>query len=153
MPLVECWFDGCVAPVNPSGHGSYGILVKVDSVVVHATGHYVGHGDGISNNVCEYKGVVSVLQYLLDNQLYGETIIRGDSKLVIMQLSGQWKVHKGAYVPVWREAKYLLVVLRERVKETISLEWIPREMNSETDVLSKGVLQRMGVRIPEYVKV
>lgn len=144
--LIEAYFDACCEPVNPGGHGAWGILVKVDGVTVRMNNGYVGQGDSISNNVCEYSGFIAVVDWILNANLLGITIIRGDSKLVIFQLSGKWKVKGGLYIPFYEKAKYLLSILQERTENNVSLEWIPRDKNFECDELSKNVLRRMGIK-------
>lgn len=62
---LKCWFDGAAGPVNPGGHGAYGLLVKNRGVVVHQESRYIGHGPHISNNVSEYAGALAALKYLL----------------------------------------------------------------------------------------
>lgn len=146
MPIIEAYFDGCVEPQNPGGYGSYGVLVKVDGKETFSQGHFVGHGDNVSNNVCEYSGFCAAVDWILTANLLGVTIIRGDSKLVIQQLSGFWKVNGGLYLPYYYKAKHLLEILKERTENNVSLEWVPRDRNSETDKLSKDVLRRMGIR-------
>jgi ribonuclease HI len=71
----------------------------------------------------------------------GVALIRGDSKLVVMQINGKWKIHGGLYVPFYKQAKALWAKLKDRAR----LEWIPREQNDICDVLSKKVLHDMGV--------
>lgn len=141
--MIEAYFDGVCEPVNPKGHAAWGAIILVDSKEVFAEGGYVGVGHGMSNNVAEYTGVIRILQELPRYQ--GVAIIRGDSKLVIMQLYGKngarWRVHGGAYVPFYHIAMKLLEPLRERVK----MEWIPRDKNEICDVLSKKVLKDMGI--------
>ncbi len=132
-------------PINPGGTAAYGILIKVDGEVVYSEGHLVMKGPDSSNNVAEYAGFCAAVDWILNNNLLGVTIIRGDSKLVIMQLSGSWKVHGGKYLPYYYKAKHLLAILQERTENNVKLEWIPRERNAECDVLSKDVLRRMGI--------
>lgn len=155
MPIIEAYFDGVTEPQNPGGYGAYGVLVKVDGEVRFSNGAFVGKGPGISNNLCEYAGFCAAVDWILNQNLLGITIIRGDSKLVIMQLNGSWKVHGGLYVPLHNKAKYLLSILQERTENNVSLEWIPREKNGECDEYSKEVLRRMGIKFriqPEPVK-
>ncbi len=87
----------------------------------------------------EYAGVIAVLEVLLG--LEGPAIIRGDSKLVVEQLNGKWKVKKGLYVPYYNDAKALWNQVRDRCQ----LIWIRREYNTTCDALSKGVLKKLGV--------
>lgn len=133
-------------PVNPGGTAAYGILIKVDGEVKHAEGHLVVKGPEASNNVAEYSGFCAAVDWILTANLLGVTIIRGDSKLVIQQLSGFWKVNGGLYLPYYYKAKHLLTILKERTENNVSLEWVPRDKNSECDKLSKDVLRRMGIR-------
>jgi ribonuclease HI len=138
--MIEAWFDACTEPINPGGHAAYGVLIKVDGVTVLSEGKYIGHGPHISNNLGEYMGMLRILQEL--PKYPGPAIIRGDSKLVIMQLNKQWKVNGGRYFPVYQECVPLFEAERQRIR-TI---WIPREQNAECDRLSKKVLLDMGIQ-------
>lgn len=141
--MIEAWFDGVCEPKNPGGHAAWGALVKVDGEEKLSIGRYVGHGPQMSNNVAEYSGMLAVLEHihtLPNEQRTG--IIRGDSKLVIMQLQSKWRVKKGLYIPFFRKALELYLPLCHRIK----LQWVPRDQNSECDGLSKGVLIQMGVK-------
>lgn len=144
--LIEAWFDAVTEPVNPGGHGAWGILVKVDGKKVHEGAGYVGNGPQISNNVSEYSGFNAAVDWILNKNLLGVTIIRGDSKLVIKQLSGEWKINGGLYLPYYYKASHLLAVLKERTGNNVSLQWISRNDNGECDKLSKNVLRRMGIK-------
>jgi ribonuclease HI len=88
---VECWFDGAIAPVNPGGHASYGVVIKLDGEVVLSEGGYVGHGPTMSNNVAEAAGAIRVLEALptlLDALPDGATaVVYGDSQVVINQIA------------------------------------------------------------------
>ena len=118
----------------------------MDGEVRFSEGKLVIQGLNASNNVAEYSGFCAVLDYLLCQKLRGVVIIRGDSKLVIQQMNGLWKVHGGHYVPFYHKAKHLLTVLRERNEGNVKMEWIPREENGECDEFSKDVLRRMGIK-------
>lgn len=138
---MECWFDGCCEPVNPGGHAAYGIYMKKDGKE-YKTAKYVGHGEGISNNVAEYSGIIHILEILTHKKLFDEKItIHGDSMLVIQQMSGNWKLKKGAYIPYAQKA-------RELAKNftNISYVWIPREENEVCDKLSKDALKKMDIK-------
>jgi ribonuclease HI len=137
--MIEAWFDGCCEPRNPGGHAAWGALVRVDRMVVLRTSGYVGVGALMSNNVAEYEGFCQVAQEIKRHA--GVAAIRGDSKLVIMQLQGRWKVNGGLYMPYYTKAAQLWAAIRFRS----NLEWIPRELNNECDVLSKQELEGRGV--------
>jgi ribonuclease HI len=138
--MIEAYFDGCTEPKNPGGHGAWGALVMVDGETVFAKGGYVGNGPSISNNVSEYSAVIAAMEECLKHE--GVCVIRGDSKLVVMQLTGKWKVNGGLYMPYYYTARGLWRQLKDRAK----LEWIPREKNDICDGLSKKVLKDMGIK-------
>jgi len=137
--MIEAWFDGACEPVNPGGHAACGALVKVDGRTLLQKGIYIGHGPGLSNNVAEYAGCLQVLKYI--SQLPGNAVIRGDSKLVIMQLSRKRKSHGGLYRPLYFQA----LQLADKMRHRLTFEWIPREENAECDRLSKRVLLEKGL--------
>jgi ribonuclease HI len=145
--MIEAWFDGVCEPVNPGGHAAWGALCKVDGVVVYADGGYVGSGPKMSNNVSEYCGFVAAITQVA--KYPGPAIIRGDSALVINHLLGKWKMNGAGdwshppmlYYPFYLEAKKLFAIERER----LMLKWVPRDQNSECDVLSKAVLNDRGI--------
>ena len=89
----------------------------------------------MSNNVAEYAGVLQILKYLSTHPP-GRITIHGDSKLVISQLNGKWRMRKGLYLSTAKEAKALLAHLHNCGWE-INLCWIPRAQNEECDALSK----------------
>jgi ribonuclease HI len=65
----------------------------------------------------------------------GEEIeIYGDSQLVVKQMNGEWGVKKGAYAEYAYKASILLCNLKE--KNTVTIQWIPREQNEKADYQS-----------------
>lgn len=137
--MIEAMFDGCCEPRNPGGHAAWGALVKVDGVTVWQDGGYCGVGHAMSNNVAEYSGALAALTEAAKHP--GVILLRGDSKLVIMQLQGKWKVNGGLYYPFYLKAKEVY----DREKSRLKLQWVPRHQNEECDVLSKKVLKDMNV--------
>jgi ribonuclease HI len=129
--MIKIWFDGAVAPINPGGHGGYGMLVKSDGQILHKEAIYVGRWPTISQNVTEYAGAIAALRYLLREGIT-EAKVHGDATLIINQLNGDWRIKVGAYVPYAKEAN----VLRRRLPD-VRFIWIPRELNREADDLSQ----------------
>ena len=120
--MIEAWFDGVCEPKNPGGHGAFGVHIKAfDNLPSFYYGKYTGSGKDISNNVAEYQGFIYILETL---RMYKKKKIhiRGDSNLVIQQMSGNWRMKKGIYLPYAFKAQELF----ENFKRT-SLQWIPRE--------------------------
>lgn len=144
---ITCYFDGCCEPVNPGGTASYGAVIFIDNNRIWESSKIFhpqkGKEKETSNNVAEYSGFIAILDYLLENDLTkGVVKIYGDSKLVIEQMSGRWRIKQGFYVPLALEAQKKLV----QFKNWPFLQWIPREQNNIADELSKCVLLKAGVR-------
>jgi ribonuclease HI len=144
--IIEAWFDGVCEPRNPGGHAAWGALVKVNQVRLYGEGGYVGVGAGMSNNVAEYCGCIAAMEWIRANAPQGIVTICGDSKLVINQLAGHWRVLGGAYVPYYTKAFELMQSLLSKYSLNVNLCWVPREENSECDELSKQVLRARGVQ-------
>lgn len=86
-----------------------------------------------TNNYAEYQGVIAALRYLATTS-YREITIRMDSKLVVEQLSGRWKVKNEDMRELVAEASRLLGPFDAK------LEWIPREQNSRADQMANEAL-------------
>ena len=132
---ISIYVDGLAEP-NP-GIGTFGFVVYKDGKEMKR-----GHGfDGnpVSNNHAEYVGLIAALRSVtgLEDE---EIVVKSDSKMLVNQMSGLWKVSKkafrnkseGAYVDKYLEARELGVRFRR-----ISFLWVPRERNSEADELSR----------------
>ena len=146
MNQIEAVFDGACEPRNPGGHAAWGALVRVNNEVVWRQSGYCGVGPDMSNNVAEYSGALAALTEAIKYD--GVITLRGDSRLVIMQLGPdpscgcKWKMHGGFYEPYWREAIKIVNEHRYRMK----FKWVPRELNSDCDELSKQILIDKGIR-------
>lgn len=94
-----------------------------------------------SNNVSEYLALIAGFKWFLDKGLNKERIeIKGDSKMVVMQMQFKWKCKGGIYEKVYREALMLRVNFTD-----LKIEWIPRDLNAYADKLSKSHLLKSGV--------
>jgi len=141
--MITAYFDGACEPVNPGGTGSFGILIYKDKTLLHKDYRVIGSGAGISNNVAEYEALTAALNWVGENVGYDEPIVvKGDSKLVINQMDGQWNINEGLYVPYAKAARLLTQKF-----SNISFVWVPRDFNEEADNLSKAALIDSGVRI------
>lgn len=144
-PKFVAYFDGCCEPINPGGTAGFGAVVFENTKRVWECSKVFipinGREKETSNNVAEYAAFNAILDYFIERGLADENIlVHGDSKLVIEQCFGRWKIKGGFYAPLAREAK-------EKVKKFKSLhgKWISREENSIADELSKGEVKRAGV--------
>ncbi len=134
--MIEIWFDGIVNPVNPGGHGGFGMLVKRDGETIHREAQYVGCWPSLSNNCTEFAGAIAALRYLLREKIT-EATVYGDADMIVKQLNGRWQAKGGAYFPYYAEA----IILRRQLPD-VKMIWIPREMNTEADELSWEAISR-----------
>ncbi|MCW2622095.1 MAG: hypothetical protein JWL64_1697 [Frankiales bacterium] len=87
-----------------------------------------------TNNVAEYGGLIAGLQAALELGA-AEVDVRMDSKLIVEQMSGRWKVKHPDMVPLAREASALVGRFGR-----VSFQWIPREQNSHADRLANEAM-------------
>ena len=128
---------------NP-GPAGYGAVVLSQSGEVLAE-RAAGLGTA-TNNVAEYQGLIAGLSAALDVGA-DEVDVRMDSKLVVEQMKGTWKVKHPGLQPLALEAQSL----RQRFSR-VSFSWIPREQNKHADRLAneamdaaaKGLVWRIG---------
>nr|WP_228266721.1 bifunctional RNase H/acid phosphatase [Ornithinimicrobium ciconiae] len=119
---------------NP-GVAGYGALVQdADGTLLAERAAPLGTA---SNNVAEYTGLIEGLRAVLDLGLAeGATVtVRMDSKLVVEQMSGRWKIKH-------EDMRRLALQARDLVRQIqaaggrVSYTWIPRAENSAADALS-----------------
>ncbi|MEM4657609.1 MAG: ribonuclease HI [Candidatus Methanosuratincola sp.] len=133
--MITLYFDGLCMPKNPGGVATFGYAIYSDGKKLNEGHGFVGAGmlgDDVSNNVAEYHALIRGLEHLISIGYNGEIVIKGDSQLVINQLSGKYAVRARRLVSLHKKAKDLL----KRFSKT-TLKWIPREENSEADRLSR----------------
>jgi ribonuclease HI len=130
---VTVWFDGACEPQNPGGHGTYGIIIAAsdDGATLVTDRGYIGHGEGVTNNVAEYTALIEALDYVHEHAPTAQVTVHGDSQLVIRQLTGEYRVKSERLQPLWREATQLARNLN------ITFEWVPREQNEHADGFSR----------------
>ncbi|AWS45493.1 bifunctional RNase H/acid phosphatase [Streptosporangium sp. 'caverna'] len=118
---------------NP-GPAGYGAVVKdaVDGQVLVEIAEAIGTQ---TNNVAEYRGLIAGLRLLLDLAGDGAVVeARMDSKLVIEQMAGRWKIKNEGLRPLALEA----AALARRLK--VTWQWIPREKNKDADRLANEAM-------------
>jgi probable phosphoglycerate mutase len=95
----------------------------------------VGEGIGVAtNNVAEYRAAIRGLALARD--LGARRVhVRSDSKLLIEQLSGRWRVKNPSLQVLHGQARALLGEF-----ESVRLEHVPRERNRAADAMAnRGV--------------
>ncbi len=114
-------FDGGSLGNPGKGYGSYEIMSQGEPVRLQRE----EFGGTITNNQAEYMTLIEALKWLsseLGDEASKATVeIHGDSKLVINQINGTWKVKNARMIPLVDEAKLLL----KRFGKT-KVAWHPR---------------------------
>lgn len=117
---------------NP-GHAGYGALVRdpeSGAILVEKAG-YLGKA---SNNVAEYSGLVAGLQLADEIDPSSRILVKMDSKLVVEQMEGRWKIKHADMRTLASKARSTVDPQRVRY------EWIPRERNKDADRLSNEAM-------------
>ena len=121
---------------GPAGYGA----VVMDA----ATGDVLAErksGLGFTtNNVAEYSGLIAGLEAA--RELGASTVaVRMDSKLVIEQMSGRWRIK---HAPLQTLAQRARSVVADFAK--VTYEWIPRERNKHADRLANEAMDAQAVQ-------
>lgn len=150
MPeTVEVYFDGLCLPKNPGGIACYAYLIFKDGKEIRRDSGLAAEPltEYASNNVAEYTALVKALEWL-DQNGYGShrVEVKGDSQLVVNQLSGKYRVKNKNIVPLFQRA----AVLRKKFAE-LSISWVPREKNREADKLSERAYNNVLLERPELL--
>lgn len=131
--IVE--FDGG-SRGNP-GPAGFGVVVRSadDATPLVTAGRFIGTA---TNNVAEWKGLIFGLQ---EARRFGadEVTVRGDSQLVIRQMTGQYRVKQPHLKPLHAQAQALS---REFGKVTFSHNL--RHHNELADKLANLAMNRKG---------
>jgi len=125
---------------NP-GPAAYGAVLKDADTgeVIAEDGTTIGVA---SNNVAEYTGLIAGLRLAADLAPEAEIEVRMDSKLVVEQMSGNWKIKHPDMKPLALEANRLAPF-------GTTYTWVPREQNKHADRLANEALdgKRNGVTV------
>ena len=116
---------------NPVGPAAYGAVVYENNEVVKELGASIGVA---SNNVAEYSGLIAGLKAVNKIDPGATILVKMDSKLVVEQMSGRWKVKHPNMQKLVKEA------FAAHDPKLVSYQWIPREENSHADSILNDVL-------------
>ncbi|MDQ3600181.1 MAG: bifunctional RNase H/acid phosphatase [Actinomycetota bacterium] len=130
---------------NP-GPAGYGAVVRDAGTGKVLAERSAGLGTA-TNNVAEYSGLIAGLQAAIE---LGATAVeaRLDSKLVVEQMSGRWRVKHPQLQPLAREAAALA-----RRLGAVRYEWIPRARNAHADRLANEAMDAQAGRPTRRVAV
>ena len=117
---------------NP-GPAAYGSVVRdaTTGEVLAELAEYLGE---TTNNVAEYSGAIAGVEFAHRLDPTAEVEVRLDSKLVVEQMSGRWKIK--------HEAMRALAIRLRKVfpADQIRYVWVPREQNKAADRLVNEML-------------
>lgn len=122
---------------NP-GPSSYGYIIKNrGGAIVHQEGKLIGV---TTNNVAEYTAVVKALEYIIKRFFRNaphKVEIVADSKLLVEQLSGRYKIKSPNLIPLFTKIKEL-----ETEVGTVFYRSVPRAENFVADRLANLPFER-----------
>lgn len=114
---------------GPAGYGA--VVLDPDGTVLAERAAGLGRA---TNNVAEYSGLIAGLQAARD---LGAAVVevRMDSRLVVEQVSGRWKIKHPALQPLALAAQRLVGEF-----ELVTFDWVPRAQNALADALANAAM-------------
>jgi probable phosphoglycerate mutase len=124
---------------NP-GTAGYGAVVldAVTGEVLAEVSEAIGHA---TNNVAEYSGLVAGLRAAGTLAPGAAAEVRMDSKLVVEQMSGRWKIKHPDLRPLAAQASQAA-----RALGRVTYTWVPRERNTHADRLANEAMDAVSER-------
>ncbi|MET7770224.1 bifunctional RNase H/acid phosphatase [Nocardia sp. NPDC005366] len=115
---------------GPAGYGAV-VFAADRSRVLAERREFIGVA---TNNVAEYRGLIAGLEAA--TELGARTVdVRMDSKLVVEQMSGRWKIKHASMIPLADRARRLAAAF-----DRVSFTWIPRAENPHADRLANEAM-------------
>lgn len=115
---------------NP-GPAAFGAVVLTDGQPVRFLAGALGVA---TNNVAEYHGVLAGLTWIAQHETTATVEARLDSKLVVEQMSGRWKIKHP-------DMRALAAQVRAAYPpQLVTYTWVPRGQNRRADALVNEVL-------------
>ncbi|MEU0228386.1 bifunctional RNase H/acid phosphatase [Streptomyces sp. NPDC006284] len=115
---------------GPAGYGAVVLDAVTGETLVEAA-EYLGVA---TNNVAEYRGLLAGLRAARELDPEATVRVRMDSKLVVEQMSGRWKIKHPDMKPLAAEAARVFPPGR------VTYEWMPRASNKHADRLANEAM-------------
>ncbi|MEV0469999.1 bifunctional RNase H/acid phosphatase [Streptomyces prunicolor] len=115
---------------GPAGYGSVVIDATTGETLAEAA-EYIGVA---TNNVAEYRGLLAGLRTAHALDPSASVHVRMDSKLVVEQMSGRWKIKHPDMKPLAAAAATVFP------PDQVTYEWIPRAQNKHADRLANEAM-------------
>lgn len=117
---------------NPGISGAGALIIESETgVILKEISHPVGVA---TNNVAEYTAVLLGLEAALEIDPQAEIVVRMDSKLVVEQMSGRWKIKHPDMMALGAKVQKLMA------GANVAFVWIPREENYRADALANRAM-------------
>ena len=117
---------------NPGPAGSGAVVIDANTgEVILEIARFIGVA---TNNVAEYLALKAGLEGALEINPAARILVRMDSKLVIEQMSGTWKIKHPDMIQLASEVQKIAS------GHEIKWMWIPREENSRADALANKAM-------------
>ena len=124
-------FDGC-SKGNPGLSGAGAVIYSLDDEIWSGS---LFIGKNVTNNQSEYSGLIFGLKQAIDMNIK-TLIVKGDSQLVINQMTGKYKCNSENIIELYNKAKEL-----EKSFETIYYVHVLRNNNKRSDELSNYAIK------------
>ncbi|HEU5160661.1 MAG TPA: bifunctional RNase H/acid phosphatase [Streptosporangiaceae bacterium] len=118
---------------NP-GPAGYGALVR-DAATGQVLAEVAEALGRTTNNVAEYRGLIAGLRAAAGLSTTASVEVRMDSKLVVEQMSGRWKIKHPDMIPLAREARDVASAFG-----SVRYTWVPRARNARADRLANEAM-------------
>ena len=116
---------------GPAGYGAV-VLDAASGTVLDEVRESIGIA---TNNVAEYRGLIAGLQAAARVAPGAAVEVRMDSKLVVEQMSGRWKIKHPDLRPLAGTAERAAAELGP-----VTYTWVPREQNAHADRLANEAM-------------
>ncbi|ABW14433.1 Phosphoglycerate mutase [Parafrankia sp. EAN1pec] len=118
---------------NP-GPAGYGALVR-DAGTGQVLAERAASIGTATNNVAEYEGLLAGLRAAAELDPGADIEVRMDSKLVVEQMSGRWKIKHPSMRPLAAQAAEIAAGLGR-----VRFVWVPRARNGDADRLANEAM-------------
>lgn len=118
---------------NPGIAAGGAVVIDADGQVLTEVGVYVGVA---SNNVAEYNGLLAGLSAAFERDPDASVHVRMDSRLVVEQMTGRWKVKHPDMQRLVRQAHEVIA------GRDVTFEWVARLSNARADKAANEAMDR-----------
>ena len=129
---------------NPGVSGAGAVVIDAENgKVLREISEAVGIA---TNNVAEYTALLLGLEAAFEIDPTASVLVRMDSKLVVEQMSGRWKIKHPDMMALGSKVQKLIS------NKSVEFVWIPREQNGLADALANKAMDFAGDPIASAVE-